>query len=202
MQHIIHTSRTADRARAFRLSTDNLTQLQEQTRERQDPFMSYYQWTRFGDTQALNRLLEHENAGEVTDPFLLAQIATYYSNRDAIKSQQLYLKVLSEIQYDDFDVNWLLGLASTFRHTQQFDKTYMLTKANLLLTQQKYSEDKMLALLSNNKTLAAKLDKYAQTLIDALKNGNYSTSSVRKWLEPAPQILPAETITTEPVPEK
>ena len=110
--------------------------------------------------------------------------------------------MLSEIQYDDFDVNWLLGLASTFRHTQQFDKTYMLTKANLLLTQQKYSEDKMLALLSNNKTLAAKLDKYAQTLIDALKNGNYSTSSVRKWLEPAPQILPAETITTEPVPEK
>ncbi|MCA1895637.1 MULTISPECIES: DUF2989 domain-containing protein [Shewanella] len=202
VQHIIHTSRTADRARAFRLSTENLTQLQEQTRERQDPFMSYYQWTRFGDTQALNRLLEHENAGEVTDPFLLAQIATYYSNRDAIKSQQLYLKVLSEIQYDDFDVNWLLGLASTFRHTQQFDKTYMLTKANLLLTQQKYSEDKMLALLSNNKTLAAKLDKYAQTLIDALKNGNYSTSSVRKWLEPAPQILPAETITTEPVPEK
>jgi len=80
VQHIIHTSRTADRARAFRLSTQNLSRLQDETRERQDPFMSYYQWTRFGDTDALNRLLAQENAGEVTEPFLLAQIATYYSN--------------------------------------------------------------------------------------------------------------------------
>lgn len=142
VQHIIHTNRTADRARAFRLSTQNLSLLQDQTRERQDPFMSYYQWTRFGDTAALNRLLEQENAGEVTDPFLLAQVATYYSNRNAIKAQQLYLKVFAEIQYDDFDVNWLLGLASAYRQQQVLDKSYMLTKANLLLTQQKYSEEK------------------------------------------------------------
>ncbi|MCL1089453.1 DUF2989 domain-containing protein [Shewanella profunda] len=202
VQHIIHTSRTADRARAFRLSTENLNLLQEQTRERQDPFMSYYQWTRFADTAALHRLLDQENAGDVSDPFLLAQVATYYSNRNAIKAQQLYLKVFSEIQYDDFDADWLLGLASAFRHEQQFDKTYMLTKANLLLTQQKYSEDKMLALLGNNKILAAKLDKYAQTLIDALKNGNYSTSSVRKWLEPESIASPTETMAEEPVPEK
>ncbi|WP_037458664.1 DUF2989 domain-containing protein [Shewanella sp. HN-41] len=187
VQHIIHTNRTADRARAFRLSTQNLSLLQEQTRERQDPFMSYYQWTRFGDTAALNRLLDLENTGEVTDPFLLAQVATYYSNRNAIKAQQLYLKVFAEIQYDDFDVNWLLGLASTYRQTQELEKTYMLTKANLLLTQQKYSEDKMLALIGGNKSLAAELDSYAENLIDSLKNGKYPTSTVRYWLEPQAQ---------------
>ncbi|PIW60633.1 DUF2989 domain-containing protein [Shewanella sp. CG12_big_fil_rev_8_21_14_0_65_47_15] len=184
VQHIIHTNRTADRARAFRLSTQNLSLLQEQTRERQDPFMSYYQWTRFGDTAALNRLLAHEDAGEVTDPFLLAQVATYYSNRHATKAQQLYLKVFAEIQYDNFDVNWLLGLASTYRQTQELEKTYMLTKANLLLTQQKYSEDKMLALINGNKTLATELDLKAQALIDALKDGTFSKNPVRQWLDP------------------
>lgn len=187
VQHIIHTNRTADRARAFRLSTQNLSLLQEQTRERQDPFMSYYQWTRFNDTAALNRLLELENTGEVTDPFLLAQVATYYSNRNAIKAQQLYLKVFAEIHYDDFDANWLLGLASTYRQTQELEKTYMLTKANLLLTQQKYSEDKMLALIGGNKSLAAELDSYAENLIDSLKSGKYPTSTVRSWLEPQVQ---------------
>lgn len=187
VQHIIHTNRTADRARAFRLSTQNLSLLQEQTRERQDPFMSYYQWTRFNDTAALNRLLALENAGEITDPFLLAQVATYYSNRNAIKAQQLYLRVFAEIHYDDFDANWLLGLASTYRQTQELEKTYMLTKANLLLTQQKYSEDKMLALIGGNKSLAAELDSYAENLIDSLKSGIYPTSTVRSWLEPQAQ---------------
>ncbi|MGL5048708.1 MAG: DUF2989 domain-containing protein [Shewanella sp.] len=200
VQHIIHTNRTADRARAFRLSNQNLTLLQDQTRERQDPFMSYYQWTRFGDTTALNRLLEQENAGEVTDPFLLAQVATYYSNRNAIKAQQLYLNVFAEIQYDDFDVNWLLGLASVYRQQQLLDKVYMLTKANLLLTQQKYSEEKMLALLGGNKTLAAELDLKAQSLIDVLKKGTYSTSPVRKWLEPQSSVtLPTATEALPPV---
>ena len=201
VQHIIHTNRTADRARAFRLSTQNLSLLQDQTRERQDPFMSYYQWTRFGDTAALNRLLEQENAGEVTDPFLLAQVATYYSNRNAIKAQQLYLKVFAEIQYDDFDVNWLLGLASAYRQQQVLDKSYMLTKANLLLTQQKYSEEKMLALLDGNKTLATELDLKAQALIDVLKKGTYSMSPVRQWLDPqAVAQAPTETEAVLPAP--
>ncbi|AAN55380.1 DUF2989 domain-containing protein [Shewanella oneidensis MR-1] len=201
VQHIIHTNRTADRARAFRLSTQNLSQLQDDTRERQDPFMSYYQWTRFGDTQALNRLLAQESAGEVTEPFLLAQIATYYSSRNAIKAQQLYLKVFASIQFDDFDPSWLLGLASTYRQTQQLDKTYMLTKANLLLTQQKYSEDKMLALIGGNKTLAVTLDQYAQNLIDALKDGHYSSSPVAQWLTPQ-RIEVHAPVATEVVIEK
>lgn len=201
VQHIIHTSRTADRARAFRLSTQNLSQLQDDTRERQDPFMSYYQWTRFGDTDALNRLLAQENAGEVTEPFLLAQIATYYSSRNAIKAQQLYLKVFASIQFDDFDPSWLLGLASTYRQTQQLDKTYMLTKANLLLTQQKYSEDKMLALIGGNKALAVTLDQYARNLIDTLKEGNYSSSPVEQWLAPQ-HIEVLAPVATEVVIEK
>ncbi|KPN76552.1 hypothetical protein AEA42_13065 [Shewanella sp. Sh95] len=199
VQHIIHTSRTADRARAFRLSTQNLSQLQDETRERQDPFMSYYQWTRFGDTDALNRLLAQENAGEVTEPFLLAQIATYYSNRNAIKAQQLYLTVFAEIQYADFDPNWLLGLAAAYRQTQALEKTYMLTKANLLLTQQKYSEDKMLALIGGNKTLATRLDEYAQNLINALEDGLYSTSPVALWLAPPQtEITPPAATPVEP----
>lgn len=201
VQHIIHTNRTADRARAFRLSSQNLNRLQEETRQRQDPFMSYYQWTRFGDSHALNRLLAQESAGEVTEPFLLAQVATYYSSRNAIKAQQLYLKVFADIQYDDFDPSWLLGLASTYRQTQQLDKTYMLTKANLLLTQQKYSEDKMLALIGGNRSLAITLDQYAQNLIDALKESRYSTSPVAQWLAPKTIAVPQPAV-IEAVTEK
>ncbi|MGL5390196.1 MAG: DUF2989 domain-containing protein, partial [Shewanella sp.] len=133
VQHIIQTARTADRAQAFRLSTQGLAQLQEQTRSLQDPFMSYYHWTRFGDTTALTRLLAQETAGEVSEPFLLAQIATYYSNQNAIKAQQLYLTVFDSIPYHEFDPNWLLGLAATYQQQQRFAQSYLLTKANLLL---------------------------------------------------------------------
>jgi len=182
VQHILHTARTEERARAFRSSTQQLTLLQEQIRTRQDPFMSYYQWTRFGDTSALTRLLAQEKAGDVSEPFLLAQIATYYNSHDAIKAQQLYLKVFDHIQYDEFDPNWLLGLAATYQQQQQFAQNYMLTKANLVLTQQKYSADKMLALLGGDKKLAAQLDNLAQDLIAVLKNGTYLNSPVRLWL--------------------
>ncbi|MGL4613177.1 MAG: DUF2989 domain-containing protein, partial [Shewanella sp.] len=158
VRHVINLSRTEERAQAFRSSTEKLTLLQEQIRTQQDPFMSYYQWTRFGDRTALTRLLAQEKAGEVSEPFLLAHIATYYSNHDAIKAQLLYLKVFDRIQYDDFDPNWLLGLAATYQQQQQFAQNYMLTKANLMLTQQKYSADKMLALLGGDKQRAAQLD--------------------------------------------
>lgn len=208
VQHIINTYRTEDRARAFRLSTQNLAKRQEESRDKQDPFMSYYQWTRFNDMPALQRLLAQEKAHQVTDPFLLAQIATYYSSIDALKAQQLYFAVFDTIKYDDFDPNWLLGLAATFRHQQQLDKTYMLTKANLLVTGQKYSADKMLALLSGNKSLQVTLDAKAQSLIDALQSSGYATSEVKHWLEPdirqnsnaaaAPTIT--ETPTTEAIP--
>jgi len=77
----------------------------------------------------------------------------------------------------------------------------MLTKANLLLTQQKYSEEKMLALLGGNKTLATELDLKAQALIDALKKGTYSMSLVRQWLDPqAVAQAPTETEAVQPAP--
>ncbi len=195
VQQIVHTHRTADRARAYTLSTENLNQLQTESMEYQDPFMSYYQWTRFNDTSALNRLLKQEDAGEVTDPFLLGQIATYYSSRNSLKSQHLYLRVLSEIHYDDFDPSWLLGLAASFKQNQVLDKTYMLTKANILLTQQKYSQDKMLALISGNKSMAKTLDDYAQDLVDTLRRGSYANSDVRAWLE---RSVPDLAVSPEP----
>ena len=75
----------------------------------------------------------------------------------------------------------------------------MLTKANLLLTQQKYSEDKMLALIGGNKTLATKLDEYAQNLINALENGLYSTSPVALWLAPPrTEVTPPAATPVEP----
>ncbi len=198
VQHIVHTERTADRARAYGLSTEGLKQLQEETRQRPEPYLSYYQWTRYSDTNALNRLLTLEKTGKLTEPYLLGQIATYYSNRNPIKSQQLYLKVLNQVQYQDFDANWLLGMASAYRQTQALDKTYMLTKANLLLTQQKYSEEKLLSLIAGDQTLATQLDEQAKALVMALTNNQYPQSQVRDWLEPKVEAKPPKTdITSE-----
>ncbi|MGL4184734.1 MAG: hypothetical protein ACRCR4_03035, partial [Thiotrichaceae bacterium] len=86
----------------------------------------------------------------------------------------------------------------TYQQQQQFAQNYMLTKANLMLTQQKYSADKMLALLGGDKQRAAQLDLLAQDLIAVLKNGTYLNSPVRQWLA-TPGSIP--TATFEPISE-
>ena len=192
VQHILNPERSNERARAFGFATQNLAELQESTKGNPDLYLSYYHWARFNDNAALNRLLTAEREGKISDPLLLSHLAAHYLKFDAIKAKSLYLKVLAVSPPSELNPDWLLGLANSYRKENDLEHTYMLSRANILITKQRVSDDQMLALLSGNKALAAQLDEQASNLTKALLSGDYADSEIRKTLEAQP-IAPAQS---------
>lgn len=179
VQHIQHPERTNDRIRAFGLSAQSLAQLQETTKDSTDLYLAYYHWTRFNDEKAQAVVLNAEKKQQVNDIQLLARIASYYQKFDAKKAQEVYLHVFDLSNEDNFNPDWLLGLANTFQKTNDLELTYLLSRANVLMTENKVSEQKMLRLIKNDEAIKSVLDDQAEDLVDELNSGDFKTSSFR-----------------------
>ena len=74
------------------------------------------------------------------------------------------------------DPDWFLALASIYRQQQNAEKEYLLTRANLLMSDNHADEEKLLAIINGNKTLATELDKQALELISAVMSKQFAQS--------------------------
>ncbi|GGZ42580.1 MULTISPECIES: DUF2989 domain-containing protein [Shewanella] len=183
VQHILNPERTNDRARAYGLSAQSLSELQASTKGSNDIYIAFYHWAHLGDDAALKILLEAEQQQQIDSPEILAGLAGYYLKFDAIKAKQLYLKVFSKSTDKNFDSDWLLGLASASRQLQDMEQAYLLSRANLLLTDNPVDEAQLKAMIGNNSQLSTHLDEQASNLAEALKTGNYLESDWPKRLQ-------------------
>lgn len=182
VQHILHPERTNDRVRAFGVSAQNLAELRDSTKNSTDIYLSFYHWVRFGDQQAQARVIKMERAGEVTDPLILAHLAAFYQKSDLNKAKSLYLSLLDVATKNEFDPNWLLGLASIYHQESNLEKTYLFSKANVLMTSNTASAEKMSALVNGDAKLEAFLTEQAETLVNHLNDGDYASSEIRLQL--------------------
>lgn len=187
VQHIVNPQRTNDRARAFSYATQNLAELQDSTKGNTDVHLSYYHWSRFNDQKALQRLMTAEKQDKLNDPLILSNLASNYLKFDVNTARKLYLKVLATTPASQLNPDWLLGLANAYRQQRNLEQAYMLSKANILMTEREASSAQMLALVGGDRTLASKLDQQAKQLTVELLSERYSDSETRQWLENAPE---------------
>jgi hypothetical protein len=197
VQHLINTDRTVDRKRAFAVSTQNLEQLQEYTKDSKEVFLAFYRWVRFNDPAAFSLVDSAFKQGQVNDVIILEQLAVHYLKINADISKAIYAQLFGRILTDtpvedsseedaesymdisrEFNTDWLLGLANVYQQQQQFAKVYLLTKINLSLTEQTASDVQLLALINNDKKLAIKLNKQAKETASALANGHISKNQL------------------------
>jgi hypothetical protein len=197
VQHLINTDRTEDRKRAFAVSTQNLEQLQEYTKDSKEVFLAFYRWVRFNDPAAFSLVDSAFKQGQVNDVIILEQLAVHYLKINADISKAIYAQLFGRILTDtpvedsseedaesymdtsrEFNTDWLLGLANVYQQQQQFTKVYLLTKINLSLTEQTASDVQLLALINNDKKLAIKLNKQAKETASALANGHISKNQL------------------------
>jgi hypothetical protein len=197
VQHLINTDRTVDRKRAFAVSTQNLEQLQEYTKDSKEVFLAFYRWVRFNDPAAFSLVDSAFKQGQVNDVIILEQLAVHYLKINADISKAIYAQLFGHILTDtpvedsseedaesymdisrEFNTDWLLGLANVYQQQQQFAQVYLLTKINLSLTEQTASDVQLLALINNDKKLAIKLNKQAKETASALANGHISKNQL------------------------
>ena len=186
VQHILHPERTNDRVRAFGLSAQSLSQLQDTTKNSQDLYLAFYHWTRFNDMDAQKIVLAAYKAHQIDDILLLSQVASYFQKFDAYQSNLIYLEVLDISDEDDFNPDWLLGLSNNYQKLNDLELTYLLSRANILMTKQDVSEEKMLALIYGDKTLQRFLDRQAEELVEVLEDGAFSSSAIKTLLQRSP----------------
>ncbi|WP_228730239.1 DUF2989 domain-containing protein [Shewanella sedimentimangrovi] len=182
VQHIKHTDRTNDRLRAFGVATQNLQELQEHTKHNKDPHLAYYHWSRFNDAEALGYLLDADRKGEIKDPKLKAQLALYFIDTDPRDARRRFIELLGLEDEEHIDPDWLLALARISHMLGELNNEYIYSRANILLTGQKASDEQMLALIGGNKTLAKELDRDAETLAGEVSSGDFAGSEISKKL--------------------
>ncbi|MDO6776384.1 MULTISPECIES: DUF2989 domain-containing protein [unclassified Shewanella] len=183
VKHVINTHRTEDRERAYAISTQNLAQLRESTQDNPDLYLAYYRWTTFNDGDSRDAVIAAEQSGEVNEVFMLSHIASYYLKINTSQSKALYLSLLANSNAETLDPDWLLGLASIYRREQNSQNEYLFTKVNLLMSDYVASEQRLLALIGNNKTLAAQLDLDAQMLVNQLSLGQFDISQFKTRID-------------------
>ena len=183
VKHLVNTHRTEDRERAYAVSTQNLAELREHTKDNPDLYLSFYRWTTFNDINSRDAVIKAERDGKITEVFMLAQVATYYLKTDLTRSKSLHLYLLSHVSSEKFDSDWLLGLATIYRREQNIENEYLLTKANVMMSDNFATEDKLLALINHNKKLASTLNLEAEKLVKLLKTGKFDTSDLKYRFE-------------------
>ncbi|BAJ02126.1 DUF2989 domain-containing protein [Shewanella violacea] len=183
VKHILHPERSNDRVRAFGLSAQTLSQLQDTTKNSQDLYLAFYHWTRFNDIEAQKIVLAAYKNHQIDDILLLSRVASYYQKFDALQSNLIYLQVLDLSNKDNFNPDWLLGLSNNYQKLKDLELTYLLARANVLMTEQNVSEEKMLGLIYGDKPLQTYLDSQAEVLVDVIESGAFSSSDIKKMLQ-------------------
>ncbi|NRD74051.1 DUF2989 domain-containing protein [Shewanella sp. VB17] len=183
VKHILAPKRTNDRVRAFGLSSQSLAELQVLTKESHNVHLAFYHWMRFNDQIAKNKVLHAMQLNLIDDINILANIASHFQKYDLNKAKATYLDVLNRSSQDNFKPEWLLGLANTYQKLDNAAFTYLLSRANILMTDNQVSEKKMLMIIDGDTTLQASLDIQAKNLADALGEGHYPSSEIKRILE-------------------
>lgn len=183
VQHILNPKRTQDRARAYAVSTQNLSELREYTKDNPDIYLAFYRWKRFNDKPSQDIVIEHYQDGAIDDPEILSQLAAYYVRVSPLDSKRIYRYLFASVSAENFNPDWLLGLASVFQQQQNFEYVYLFTKANSLLTDNQIDQKQLSALINSNTELATTLDAQAQALISDIKSENFVNSISAQLLE-------------------
>lgn len=192
VKHIEHQERSNDRARAYGLSSQALSKLEDQIKNRQEPILVFYRWSRLGDESALDILLQQEAEQQVTRPEILAALGGYYLKRDSQKALSLYLDAMRRVSKEEFDSDWLLGAAQAYLQLGLPQQSYLMSKTNLLLSDNPVNETQLNALVGDKRQLA-KLNEDAKALANTLSSGTYADSH---WPERLRQAAKPAAIST------
>lgn len=173
VQHKINTYRTRDRERAFAVSTQTLAELQKFTQSNNEVHLAFYRWMRFNDKEGLAIVEDNYKQGNLTDNEIISQLAAYYVRVSPDDAKRLYLHLLASTEPAQIDADWFLALASVYKQQQDAEKEYLLTRANLLISENQVDEQKLLAIIHNNKQLASTLDGQAVELVSAVMSQQF-----------------------------
>ena len=98
IRHIKHREKEAGRMKGLLTAERELKRLGWQTKNADDPYLSYYHWSRFSDTQAKQRFMQFAEAGRLhEDPDLLVALASIQIKVDEDGARETLYQALERV---------------------------------------------------------------------------------------------------------
>ncbi|WP_414827665.1 DUF2989 domain-containing protein [Alteromonas sp. H39] len=98
IEHKKFRDKEATRLKGVLTARKEIDRLSRETRQSSDPYLSYYQWSRYGHEDALQRFMHYSRTGQVTDPELLINLASIQVKDDLDATVNTLYKALSLYQ--------------------------------------------------------------------------------------------------------
>lgn len=101
IEHKKFRDKEATRLKGVLTARKEIDRLSRETRQSADPYLSYYQWSRYGHDDALQRFMQYSRSGQVKDPELLVNLASIQVKDDLDATVDTLYQALSLYQNSD-----------------------------------------------------------------------------------------------------
>ncbi|RQW63179.1 DUF2989 domain-containing protein [Vibrio viridaestus] len=158
---------------------DSLKRLEKELHNYNTPKSLYFLWSQTGDTEARRSFLQLEGKKELDTPDMQYALATFYIDRDRQKTVGLLNRSIELTKSpENINVSALESLASVYKLLRQREKSYIWAMTSKAFGAPIVSDKELSLLYGFDEEKKEKLDTIANTVIDAINDGDYRSSLI------------------------
>ncbi len=180
IQHKKYREREFGRKGAAVTANKALRQLVWQTRHSADPYVSYYQWSRFGHEDAKERFVRAAQAGVFSEPKYYVDLASIQVATDPIAARNALFMALSHYANVDSEIDGSISsqLATLSLEMENYRMAYVWTKVTNHFADN--IDDSQLVALATQFSLPVDiLDQLSGDIIDAISGRDFDAHAMK-----------------------
>lgn len=156
-------------------SISELDRIVTELKPSQEPETLYFLWSQTGDTQARRQLLQMEGSPKMNTAEMQYALATFYTNRDTLKTLTLLNNALTLSDKDNLNPVIIGSMASIHQKLGNKTNAYMWTMVAKKFDLPVADEQQLKRMFFfSDPDEYQKLDKLAQEIATSIEKGNYS----------------------------
>lgn len=157
-----------------------LKQLQWQTKNSPDPYISYYQWSRFGYNEAKERFVTAARQGVFTEPKYYVDLASIEIGHDYQAAKNALFTALSQYANTDEEIDGSIAsmLMTLYLENENYRMAYVWTKVTNHFADS--VDDSQLVALSSRYSLPVDiLDRLSDDIISAIDSRSFNAQALK-----------------------
>ncbi|MCU7554356.1 DUF2989 domain-containing protein [Alteromonas sp. ASW11-19] len=182
--HIEHKKvrdKEATRLKGVLTARKEIDRLSRETRHAADPYLSYYQWSRYGHKDALERFLLFSRTGKVKDPELLVNLASIQVKDDLDATVETLYRALSLYQSSEQVDNDIYATLVTIGLEQERFRLAYVWAAVMANYNDNISMQQPQSLAQQHDLPVAVLNAVSEEIIDHLDDGTFDADALKLY---------------------
>ncbi|MDC8830874.1 DUF2989 domain-containing protein [Alteromonas gilva] len=180
IQHVKYRDKEFARKQASVSVAQTLKELQWQTKHSPDPYISYYQWSRFGYEDAKQRFVDAAERDVFAEPKYYVDLASIQIADNPKAARNALFKALSHYANVDEEIDGRITglLTSLSLDTENYRMAYVWTKVTNHFAEST-DNSQLTAMAAKHELPAALLDRIADDIIDALEAREFDAKALK-----------------------